>query len=69
VVHVACIGKTNLLRVFVGKPEVNRPLPEHRSEDKIKMNLMEIKFGGVNLVHVAQNTDQWQAVVEHANVP
>ena len=35
-------------RIFVGKPEENRPLgrPRRRWEDNIKMNLQEVGWGG-----------------------
>jgi len=51
--------------VWVGKPEGKRPLgrPRHRWEDNIKMNLQEVRCGGVEWVELAQDRDRWRAVV------
>jgi hypothetical protein len=40
---------------LVGRPEGRRPLgrPRHRWEDNIKMDLREIGFGDVDLIHWA----------------
>jgi hypothetical protein len=64
--HVACIGEgRNVYRVFMGKPEGKRPLrrPQRRWEDGIKMNLREIGWGSVKLIHLAQDMDRWRALV------
>jgi hypothetical protein len=55
----------NVYRVLVARPKGKRPLerPRHRWEDGIKMDLMEIGWGGVDWVHLAQDRDRWQAVV------
>jgi hypothetical protein len=48
--HVARMGeKRNAYRLFVGKPEGKRPLgrPRRRWVDNIKMDLLEIGWGGV----------------------
>jgi hypothetical protein len=52
-------------RVLVGKPEVKRPLgrPRRRWEDRLKMDLGEIGWGGVEWIHLAQDRDRWLAVV------
>jgi hypothetical protein len=49
----------------VGNPEGKRLLrrPRHRWEDKIKMDLREIGFGGVDWIHMAQDRDQWRALM------
>jgi hypothetical protein len=49
----------------VGKPKGQRPLGRlrHRWEDGIKVNLKEIGWGGVEWLHLAQDRDQWWAVV------
>jgi hypothetical protein len=49
----------------VGKTEGKRPLgrPRHRWEDNIKMDFREIGWDGVDCIDLAQNTDQWRAVV------
>jgi hypothetical protein len=45
---------------LVGKPEGKRPL---RWEDNIRVDLTEIGWEGVELIHLAQDRDKWQAVV------
>jgi hypothetical protein len=49
----------------VGKPKGKRPLgrPRHRREDGIRMNLRDVGLGGVDWIRLAQDRDQWQAVV------
>jgi hypothetical protein len=49
----------------VGKPEGKRPLgrPRSRRVDNIKMNLREIGWGGIDWIGLAQNRDQWRALV------
>jgi hypothetical protein len=51
--------------IFVGKPEGRRPLgrPTRRWEENIKMDLGEIWFGDVNWIHLVQDRDRWQALV------
>jgi hypothetical protein len=57
--------KTNAYRIMVGKPEGQRPLgrPRHRWEDNIKMYLIEIGWGGMDWIDLAQDRDQWKAFV------
>jgi len=47
------------------KPEGKRPLgkPRRRWEGNIRMDLSEIGWKGVDWVHLAQDRDQWRAVV------
>jgi hypothetical protein len=49
----------------VGKPEGRRPLgrPRHSWEDNIKMDLREIGWGGMDWIDLAQDRDQWRALV------
>jgi hypothetical protein len=49
----------------VGKPEGKRPLgrPRHRWLDSIKMDLREIGWGSMDWVDMAQNRDQWRALL------
>jgi hypothetical protein len=64
--HVARTGEgRNVYRALVGKPEGKRPLerPRRRWEDRIKMDLREIGWGGVEWIHLAQDRDRWRAVV------
>jgi hypothetical protein len=59
---------------LVGKPEVKRPLerPRHRWVDTIKIELREIGLGGKDWMDLAQDRDQWKALVNtvmHLRVP
>jgi hypothetical protein len=55
----------NLYRVLVGKPEGKRSLgrPRRRWEDGIKLDLKETALGGVKWIHLAQDRDLLQALV------
>jgi hypothetical protein len=57
--------KRNAYTILVGKPEGMRPLgrPRRRWVDNIKMNLREIRWDGMDWIDVAQDTDQWRALV------
>jgi hypothetical protein len=64
--HVARMGnKRNAYRILVGKPEGKRPLrrPRRRWVDSIKMDLREIGWDGTDLIDLAQDRDQWRALV------
>jgi hypothetical protein len=64
--HVARMGEERkVYKVLVGKPEGKRPLerPSRRWEDGIRMDLREINLEGVNWIRLAQDRDQWPAVV------
>jgi hypothetical protein len=64
--HVAHMGgKRNAYRILVGKPEGKRPLGRQRRRwmDNIKMDLREIGWDGVDWVNLAQDRDQWRALV------
>jgi hypothetical protein len=52
----------------VGKPEGMRPLRRfrHRRVDNIKMNLRGIGWGGMDWIYLAQDRDQWWALVNMA---
>jgi hypothetical protein len=65
--HVAQLGgKRNVYRLLVVKPEGKRPLgrPRCRWVDNIKMNLLEIGWGGVDWIGLAQDRDNWRALVD-----
>jgi hypothetical protein len=49
--------KRNAYRLLVGKPEGIKPLgrPRRRWVDNIKMVLLEIGWGGVDSIHLAQD--------------
>jgi hypothetical protein len=57
--------RRNGYRVLVGKPEGKTPLgrPRRRWEDNMKMGLKAIGWGGTDWVHLAQDRDQWTALV------
>jgi hypothetical protein len=59
------IAKRNAYRILVGKPEGRRPLgrPRRRSVDNIKTDIKEIGWDGVDWVDLAQDRDQWRALV------
>jgi hypothetical protein len=52
-------------RVLVGKPKGRRPLgrPRRRWEDGVGMDLREIGLGGVDWIRLAQDRNQWRAVM------
>jgi hypothetical protein len=52
-------------RILVGKPEGNRPLerPRRRSVDNIKIHLRGIGWDGMDWMDLAQDRDQWRALV------
>jgi hypothetical protein len=57
--------KRNTYRILVGKPKGNRPLerPRRRWVDSIKMDLREIGWDGMDWINLAQDRDQWRALV------
>jgi hypothetical protein len=64
--HVARMGATrNAYRILVGKPEKKRPLerPRRRWVDNIKMDLRETEWDGIDWIELAQDRDQWSALV------
>jgi hypothetical protein len=57
--------KREAYRIFVGKPEGKRPLGSSRDrwEHNIRINLREIGCGGMDWIDLAQDRDQWRALV------
>jgi hypothetical protein len=49
----------------VGKPKGKRQLgrPGRRWEDYIKMDLQEVRCGGMDWIDLAQDRDKWRALV------
>jgi hypothetical protein len=61
--HVARMG--DAYRILVGNPEGKRPLgrPRRRWVDNIKIDLREIGWDGMDWIELAQDRDQWRALV------
>jgi hypothetical protein len=55
----------NAYGILVGKPEGKRPMgrPRLRWVDNIKMDLGEIGWDGRDRIELAQDRDQWRALV------
>jgi hypothetical protein len=67
--HVAQILENrNEYRLLVGKPEGKRPLgrPRRRWLDNIRMDLVEVGWGCVDWIGLAEDRDRWRAVVNSA---
>jgi hypothetical protein len=64
--NVARMGeKRNEYRILVGKSKGKRPLgrPRRRWKDNIRIDLREILWGGMDWIDLAQDRDQWRALV------
>jgi hypothetical protein len=64
--HLARMGENrNAYRILVGMPDGKRPLgrPRRRWVDNIQMDLREIGWDGVDWIDMAQDRDQWRALV------
>jgi hypothetical protein len=64
--HVARMRKTKTeYKIFVGKLEGKKPLGRTRCRrvDNIKTDLGETGWGGVDWIDMAQDRDQWRALV------
>jgi hypothetical protein len=63
--------KRNAYRILVVKPEGKRRLrrPRRRWVDNIKMDLREIGWDGMDWIVLAQDRDQWRALVMNLRVP
>jgi hypothetical protein len=57
--------KRNAHRILVGKPEGKAPLGRSRCRwvDNIKIDLRDIGWDGVDWIDMAQDRDQWMALV------
>jgi hypothetical protein len=55
----------NAYMILVGKPEGKRSLgrPKRRWVDNIKIDLREIGWDGMDWIYLAQDRDQWRALV------
>jgi hypothetical protein len=63
--HVARIEKSNAYRLLVGKPEGRRPLerPRRRWLENIRMDLVEVGWGYVDWIGLAQDRGRRRALV------
>jgi hypothetical protein len=64
--HVARMGeKRNVYRLLVGKLQGKRPLERRKCRwiYNIKMELLEIGFGGVDWIGLAEDRYRWRALV------
>jgi hypothetical protein len=57
--------KRNAYKLSVGEPEGKRPLgrPKRTWVDNIKIDLLEIRWDGVDWIGLAQDRDKWRAHV------
>jgi hypothetical protein len=57
--------KRNAYMLLVGKPEGKKPLgrPRHRWVDNIKIDLLDIGWGDMDCIGLAQDMDKWRALV------
>jgi hypothetical protein len=55
----------NAFSILVGNHEGKRPLgrPRCRWKNNIRTDIREIRGEGVDWIHLAQDRDQWQALV------
>jgi hypothetical protein len=63
---VAGMGeKRNAYRLLMGKPEGKRLLgrPKRRWLDNIRMDLVEVGWGEVDLIGLTEDRDRWRALV------
>jgi hypothetical protein len=58
-------AKRNAYRILVGRTERKRPLERQRRRwvDNIKIDLREIGWCGMDWIDLAQDRDQWRALV------
>jgi hypothetical protein len=57
------MGETrNACRILVGKRSLGRP--RRRWVDDIKIDLREIEFDGMEWIKLAEDRDQWRALVK-----
>jgi hypothetical protein len=68
--HIARMGETrNAYRILVGKAEGKRPQGRTRRRwvENIRMDLREIGWDGMDWIDLAQDRDQWRALVNTGN--
>jgi hypothetical protein len=57
--------------IMVGKPVGKRPLgrPRRRWVNNIKMDVREIGLDGIDWIELAQDSEQWKALVNTVMIP
>jgi hypothetical protein len=57
--------KRNAYRLLAGKPEGKKSLgrPRHRWVNNIRMDLVEVGWGDVDWIGLAQDRDRWRDLV------
>ena len=61
--QVASMGDSRVgSGILVEKPEGKRPFGRPR-DDNIKMDLQEVRFGGMNVIDLVQGRDRWRVLV------
>jgi hypothetical protein len=64
--HVPRMGeKKNAYKLLAGKPKGRRPLgrPKRRWLDNIRMDLVEVGWGDLDWIGLAQDREKWKALV------
>jgi hypothetical protein len=64
--NVVCMGEMiNAYKILAEKPEGTRPLGrlKHRGEGNSRMDLREVGWEGVDWMHLAEDRDRLQALV------
>jgi hypothetical protein len=56
-------AKRNAYKILVGKPDGKRPPTPCRWVDNIKMDLSEREWDDRDWIDLAQDRDQWRAIV------
>jgi hypothetical protein len=71
--RIVRMGKSrNAYKILTGKPPAHLRLglplgrPRRRWVDNIKIDLREIEWDGMDLIDLAQDSDQWRALVNTA---
>ena len=59
------VDRRGTCRVLVGRPERRRPhkRPRCRWEDNIKMDVQEVRWGGLDSIKLAKDRESWRALV------
>jgi hypothetical protein len=68
--YVVCMARVrNAFRDLVGKPKGKRPVERHGSswEDNIKMDLRDREWGGMNIIDLTEDRNQWRAIANKKN--